>query len=92
MKNSLFKTCETCNGTNDVLINSHFNDDPRHDELEPCPTCIDGRVVNQEVIDERMFEYECLIETINERIKRMQDLIADIKEHRSILRDSKYRL
>jgi hypothetical protein len=92
MKNSLFETCDTCKGTTTIVVNSTWDENPIYDETENCPNCSTGRVANKEVIEERMFEYECLIVSINDKIKRLQELANEVEEHRYWLRQTNQRV
>jgi hypothetical protein len=85
-RNSLYKQCDICKGDATIVVNSTFDENPIYDETENCPNCSTGKVANKEVIEERMFEYECLIVDINTRIKRLHELVAEVEEHRYWLR------
>jgi hypothetical protein len=85
-KNSLKKQCDICKGDATIVVNATFEENPIYDETEPCPICSTGKVGNKEVIEERMFEYECLITKINDKIKRLQELANEVEEHRYWLR------
>jgi hypothetical protein len=85
-RNSLYKQCDICKGDATIVVNADFNENPIYDETENCPNCSTGKVANKEVIEERMFEYECLIVDINTRIKRLHELANEVEEHRYWLR------
>ena len=85
-RNSLYKQCDICKGDATIVVNADFNENPIYDETKNCPYCSTGLVGNKEVIEERMFEYECLIVDINTRIKRLQELANEVEEHRYFLR------
>ena len=85
-KNTLKKECEICKGDATIVVNSKFDENPIYDEIENCPNCSTGLVGNKEVIEDRMFEYECLITKINDKIKRLQELANEVEGHRYWLR------
>jgi hypothetical protein len=85
-RNSLYKQCDICKGDATIVVNADFNENPIYDETEHCPICSTGKIGNKEVIEERMFEYECLIVKINDKIKRLQELANEVEEHRYWLR------
>lgn len=87
----LYKECETCQGDAYVIVNGTPNDDPQFDEREDCIYCDNGLVGNNEVIQDRLTEYDYLIRQIleqrQERINREQDLIYKIEQHQYRLRN-----
>jgi hypothetical protein len=85
-KNTLKKECEICKGDATIVVNSTFDENPIYDEIENCPNCSTGKIGNKEVIEERMFEYECLITKINDKIKSLQELANEVEVHRYWLR------
>ena len=85
-RNSLYKQCDICKGDATIVVNADINMNPIYDETEPCPICSTGKVANKEVIEDRMFEYECLITKINDKIKHLHELANEVEEHKYWLR------
>lgn len=90
-KNTLNKNCEICEGQGKVLINETPNNDPQHDEIEDCVYCDNGLVGNNEVIEDRLTEYDYTIRAIRENLakqtERANELIYKIQMHQSRLKN-----
>jgi hypothetical protein len=88
--NSLYKNCDTCKDDATIEVNNFFNQNPIYDETETCPECSTGRIVNQDVIEDRLFEYENLIISIHDKIKRLKELESKVYDHQFWLREKIY--
>ena len=72
------KECTTCYGTGKMGSNNSWDNHPSRDESWPCDYCEEGKVHNQDALDEAIMDAQDMIDGMITRIRLTSDTLKDL--------------